>query len=399
MCNTMRAIAAAAVSLLFLSEFAIAQEAAPSGDPVMQLAEINQPAKNVPLRDTLVEQLNSNTVTIVSGNPNGTYLTFAYDMAAVLDDGDNLRILPIVGKGGAQNIKDVLYLRGVDMGITQSNMLRYFNETGEVGANIASRLRYVACLNIEEWHVLVRSDINSLEELRGKKVNFSDIGSGTQTSSRLIFKDLNIQVQEVNMGQADAYEALKRGEIAATLLFAGKPAGSFSKLKPDPAYKILPIPYAPALQESYLPTRLTNEDYPGMIPADKPVETLAVTAVLAVFNWPANTERYRRVAKFTEALFAKIDKFQKKPRHPKWAEVNLAASLPGWQRFGAAQEILDRRKTAAAAGAVDDSTKLKQAFDAFLASLPPQETQALTPKRREEMFAKFMEWRAGQKQP
>ena len=69
-----------------------------------------------------------------------------------------------------------------------------------------------------------------------------------------------------------------------------------------------------------------------------------MTAVLAVFNWPANTDRYRRVAKFTEALFAKSDKFQKKPRHPKWAEVNLAATLPGWQRLGAAQEILDRRK-------------------------------------------------------
>ena len=130
-----------------------------------------------------------------------------------------------------------------------------------------------------------------------------------------------------------------------------------------------------------------------------PSPTLAVTAVLAVFNSQANTDRYRRVAKFTEALFARIDKFQKKPRHPKWAEVNLAATLPGWQRFGAAQEILDRRKTAAAAGAVDDGAKLKQAFDAFLASLPPQETQTLTPKRREEMFAKFMEWRAAQKQP
>jgi hypothetical protein len=47
------------------------------------------------------EQLNQNTVAIVSGNPNGTYLQVAYDMSAVLDDAERLRVLPVVGKGGA----------------------------------------------------------------------------------------------------------------------------------------------------------------------------------------------------------------------------------------------------------------------------------------------------------
>ncbi|HET7155259.1 MAG TPA: C4-dicarboxylate ABC transporter substrate-binding protein, partial [Hyphomicrobiaceae bacterium] len=70
-------------------------------------------------RDTL----NQNTVTVISGNPNGTYLYLAYDMSAVLDDGNDLRILPVIGKGGYQNVMDVLHLRGVDLCITQSNIM------------------------------------------------------------------------------------------------------------------------------------------------------------------------------------------------------------------------------------------------------------------------------------
>ena len=60
----------------------------------------------------LTDKLNQNTVTVISGNPNGTYLYLAYDMSAVLDDGNDLRVLPVIGKGGYQNIMDVLHLQG-----------------------------------------------------------------------------------------------------------------------------------------------------------------------------------------------------------------------------------------------------------------------------------------------
>lgn len=344
--------------------------------------------------DEYANRLNGNTVSLVSGNPNGTYLSIAYDVSAVLDDGDNLRVLPVLGKGGAQNIKDVLYLRGVDMGITQANILRYFNETGELGRNIETRVRYISRLYNEEMHVLVRSEYNSLQELRGKTVNFSDIGSGTQTTSQLIFKDLRIPVKEVNMGQADAIEALKNGTIDATILIAGKPAGAFAKLQPHPAYKLLPVPFTPELFEYYLPTKLTNDDYPGMIQKGEELDTVAVSAVLAVFNWAPNTDRYRRVSKFTQAFFTNFNKFLEKPRHPKWKEVNLASDLPGWTRLDAAQEILDREK--GGASTVNTNAQLKQAFEQFMARMPA-DGRPQSQAKRDEMFAKFMEWQKTQR--
>ena len=63
---------------------------------------------------------------------------------------------------------------------------------------------------------------------------------------------------------------------------------------------------------------------------------------MIAYNWPkTNIDRYGRVQRFVEAFFPKIAEFQRPPRHQKWREVNLAATLPGWRRFEAAQTWLD----------------------------------------------------------
>jgi uncharacterized protein len=129
-----------------------------------------------------------------------------------------------------------------------------------------------------------------------------------------------------------ALEKLKSGEIAATTLVAGKPTESMSLLKQSDGLKFLTVPYAKALNSDFLPTVLTNEDYPNMIPVGQSVETIADTAVLIAYNWPKNTDRYRRVEMFVNALFPKVDEFQP-PHHVKWREVNLASQLPGWNRL------------------------------------------------------------------
>src|SRR6516164_4244855 len=62
----------------------------------------------------LREKKNTWTIGIVGGLLSGTYMRFVDEMASVLNDGDNLRILPIVSYGAASNLDDLLYLRGVD---------------------------------------------------------------------------------------------------------------------------------------------------------------------------------------------------------------------------------------------------------------------------------------------
>src|SRR5262249_55062283 len=59
------------------------------------------------------ERKNAWTVGIAGGLIDGTYMRFADELAKILDDGDNLRILPMVSYGAASNLDDLLYLRGI----------------------------------------------------------------------------------------------------------------------------------------------------------------------------------------------------------------------------------------------------------------------------------------------
>lgn len=340
-------------------------------------------------------RMNANTVAIMSGYPNGTYLAIAADLATVLDNGEELRILPIVGRGGAQNIRDTRFLKNVDLAITQSNLLSVFERSNEIGP-IKNKIMYVTRLFNEEMHLIVRADsgIDSINKLDGKKVNFSNIGSGTQRSARDIFERLDIKPVEVNLSQGDAFVALKQGKIAATVLIAGKPTGSTSELKAADGCRILPVPFAKSLQSDYLPATLTHDDYPNLIKAGRTVDTIAVGAVLIAYNWDQDSDRYRRIEKFINAFFPRLAEFQKPPRHPKWRETNLTASIPNWPRFPAAEKWLRKNR------AIAEPQAVRAKFEQFLtarASSPNGKDDSTG--EREKLFREFLRWDKARKRP
>ena len=345
----------------------------------------NAPVPDKPNLGSLGERLNANTISIISGNPNATYLTIAYDLSDVLDDGDNFRILPVIGKGGGQNINDVRFLKGIDLGITQSIILNEYRANNTIG-KIDNSIDYIAKLFNEEMHVVVRADsgITSLEQLDGRKVNFSDVGSGTQLSGRDVFARLGIHPVEVNFGQGDAIQKLKTGELAATILIAGKPTGLMGKLRALQGLRFLPVAFAKPLQSDYLPAVLTHADYPGMIEEGHDINTIAVSAVLICFNWPQDSDRYRRIAHFVDRFFPKLSELQKPPHHPKWRETNLAAVLPGWNRFPAATEWLKQQGAPAAADTRRGSDR----------SVAQRGGDGVSDADRNRLFQQFLDWQA-----
>lgn len=285
----------------------------------------------------MTARANSGTVGVVSGGVDGTYVRIAADLAAVLDDGERLRVLPMIGRGSVQNIADIMFLRGVDIGIVQSDALAYVRGR-RLFPGMGQMIQYIAKLYDEEVHVLARAEIARVQDLAGKAVNVDGAGSGTAMTASLLFDALGIAPRLVNDPQDVALEKLRRGEIAALVYVAGKPARLFSGVPADAGLHFLSLPMTPALVETYLPSRLGHEQYPNLVPADAPVETLGVGAVMAVYAWPPGTERFRKVAGFVEAFHARFDHFLRPPRHPKWREVNLEAQVPGWVRFNPAQE-------------------------------------------------------------
>jgi hypothetical protein len=304
----------------------------------------------------------------------------------VLDDGDNLRVIPIVTYGAASNLDDLLYLRGIDVVMTQADVFEYFR-TQRKTPNLESRIHYIIRLPVSELHVLARTDIKSIEDLRGKKVNFGPAGSASSLTGTIVFQRLGVQVEHVRFDNPTALQKLKSGELAALVRVIGKPLDFFAQIPAHLGLHLVPIPFSNIFADHYTLGEFTSEEYPTLVPQGKKIDTIAVPAVLAVFNWPKNTDRYRRVQRFTEALFTKWDQFREPPRHPKWRDVNLAATVPGWTRWSVAEEMLQRMQQ-------EDATKAKVArgeFSSFLEKKGPA-VGNLTQEQREALFREFLEW-------
>jgi TRAP-type uncharacterized transport system substrate-binding protein len=286
-----------------------------------------------------VHESNEWTVGIAGGLLEGTNIRFAAEMAKVLDDRPNLRVLPMVTYGALGNVEDLLYLKGVDVTITSADVLDEYIRNGTL-ANIKDRLRYISSFYINEVHIYVRPEIRTLEDLAGKKVSFNTVGSAANLTGGILFDRLHINAEKVFINNSVALEKMRSGEISGVVHVTGKPTDLFTKFKPEPGFHFLEVPYSKAVQDYYVPTKLTSSDYPNLIPPGQVVETIGVPQVLAVYNWPPNTDRYRRVARFVQYFFDRFEQFKKPPFHPKWNEINLASTLPGWTKFKAAEEAL-----------------------------------------------------------
>ena len=334
------------------------------------------------------EQKNAWTVGIVGGLFSGTYMRLVDEMASALNDGDNLRILPIVSYGAASNLDDLLYLHGVDAAITQSDVFEYFRTVRKT-PGLEQRVQYVIRLPIAELHILARDNIQSLQDLRGKKVNFGPAGTGASLTGTIVFQRLGIDVDQVLIPQPSALQKLESGEIDAIARVIPKPVDFFSKIPPNSGLHLVNIPFTKMFEDHYTLGEFTKEDYPNLLDGKDRIDTIAVPAVLAVYNWGAKSDRYRKVQRFVQYLFNNFDKLRHPPYHPKWRDVNLAATVPGWTRFSVAQDMLDKidqQKNSDAQQQAD--------FDTYLSH---QSRMPVTDDERDALFRDFLRWRAGQK--
>jgi TRAP-type uncharacterized transport system substrate-binding protein len=333
----------------------------------------------------LRDKKNAWTVGIVGGLLSGTYMRFVDEMASVLNDGDNLRILPIVSYGAASNLDDLLYLRGVDAAVTQSDVFEYFRKERKT-PNLERRVQYVIRLPISELHILARNDVQSLEDLRGKKVNFGPAGTGASLTGTIVFQRLGINVEQVNIDQPTALQKLQSGQVDAIARVIPKPIDFFAKIPQNSGLHLVNIPFTKTFEDLYTLGEFTKQEYPNLLQGQDRIDTIAVPAVLAVFNWPRNTDRYNRVERFIQYLFSRWDTLQHPPYHPKWRDVNLAATVPGWTRFSVAEQLLQQM-----AMQQQQTQQQRASFETFLSNQPKM---PVSDADREDLFRKFLQWQA-----
>ena len=287
---------------------------------------------------------NSTVVGLAAGRPEDSFSNYAADLATVLDDDENLRVLPMASYGAAGNIVDLLYLNNVDVAITYVDVLDHFKATEKI-PNIEQRIHYIIPMFQGEVHLLVRPEIKTIQDLAGKKVGLDTHGSGANHTGAIVFGRLGVHVEKVALSNAWALEAMRTNELAGIVHLASKPNELFGKIDPSLGFHLLAIEYSDNFRDYYVPAEISNADYPNLVQRGSTIRTISVQALLAVFNSPSDSDRYRRCARFVEALFNGFEQLRSPPFQRGWKEMNLAGTIPGWTRFAPAQQILNKAGT------------------------------------------------------
>jgi uncharacterized protein len=339
---------------------------------------------------------NRGVVEIETGRASGISVQIAEDIANIVDDGATRRVLPVVGKGGMQNIVDLDLLRGIDLAIVQDDVLNQARAQNLV-SGLDTRITYVAKLYNEELHLLARGDIKTVGDLANRKVNLDVRGGGTEVTAARVLSLLNIPIVATNDDTGVALDKLRRGEIAAIAFVAGKPAPIFRDLVGDSTLHFLAIPLNSAVAAAYVPARLTADDYPALVKYDQPVDTIAVGAVLAAADLPAASERYRNIVNFVDAFFTGFPTLLTPGHQAKWHEVNIAAGLQGWRRFAPAADWLQRNAPSSPNAGAPNEQALRAIFARFIDERQQASGSApLSQQEKDELFGQFETWEKNQ---
>jgi uncharacterized protein len=314
------------------------------------------------LRHNMRDEINAGLVGIVS---EGT--DYTVDLALSLAGEQNrVRVLPVAGAGASQNAKDVMFARGIDFAILQTDVLDEIKRNPPF-PGVEKYLQYVTRLYDQQLHVLVGPDVQSLGELRGKKVNFGPRDGGTSTTAAAVFNTLGIEPDVTTLPYPLALDKLRRGEISALVYVATKPSRLFQDIRPEEHLHFLPI--TGDLPPIYTADTITADDYPELVSRNTPVRTIGVGTVLVAYNWPTKSERHQRVSRFVQAFFANLKEI--KGRRPKWRDFDVSASVAGWTRFPAAEQWLKK---------------------AGLTPEPDKRPAYLDPNKRKALFRDFAEY-------
>ena len=278
-------------------------------------------------------RVNDGHVGIMCCRTTGSFLYYCEDMAVALNDnvGYSLRVVPMIGEGSVRNVEDVLYLRGVDLALAYVDTLDFL-ERQQVYPNIKEKVRYVTAMHGADLHLIADRSIGSIDDLAGKKVNFSTPGTGSFLTMSNVFEALDIEVDVQSDAEAVALDRLKRGEIAAMALSAAPPWRLATDIEAEDGLKLLEIPVE-RVAGPYEAASWTSDIYPNLIDPGQEVRTLRTRIALLAYNWDSDHPRCGRVDRMARALRDSLDELRDGPYQEKWQDVDFDVEIRGLSRW------------------------------------------------------------------
>ncbi|HED14963.1 MAG TPA: TAXI family TRAP transporter solute-binding subunit [Gammaproteobacteria bacterium] len=159
----------------------------------------------------------------------------------------NLIASAVSSRGSVDNV-NAIHSGLRNSGFAQSDVAYWaYTGTGTMkGKPPMTDLRAIAALFPEHIHLVVKADsgINTVADLKGKRVSLDEPGSGTYVDANLILKAYGLSNSDISVealkGSAAA-GALRNGKIDALFVVAGYSTGAVVELAANTKIKLIPI--------------------------------------------------------------------------------------------------------------------------------------------------------------
>lgn len=293
------------------------------------LNKVNESSADVmSLADTAFGQSSSETVnlsgTVVrlfSGSSGGTYIRIAKDIAQL---SYSFKVAVEKSKGSYENIESLLKYNDTNIAIIQYDALLLAR--GRIGPKV-DNIKLLLSLYPEEIHVIAHKDsqIKSLKDLDGKKVNIGEKGSGSWVTSRVMVTKIGQIWRESFFPFKESLNKLIKREIDATLIVIGKPAPILSSISQEDQNKLKLVELEhPKLKDIYPQAQIDANVYPWH---KESIKTYSVQSVLIGLNEFVDKKTKAKNDKMVKELYdivsSNITSIGSEG-HPKWSEVELS---------------------------------------------------------------------------
>lgn len=272
-------------------------------------------------------------ITIGSGSVTGVYYPTAGAISRIVNKSRKTHGIraTVESTGGSAYNVNAMSQGELDMGIVQSDVgYRAYNGIGDFKGNKISKLRSIFSLHPEPFHIVASeaSGIKTFGDLKGKRVNIGNPGSGQRSSSEVLFGITSFGLKDMTIESLKASEApdfLRDNRIDAFCYTVG--VGSAAIMDIASAHKVKIIPVDDKIIDKLKDGRpyFVSVDIPGGVYPNNPdpIRTFAVKATLLTTTDIPEEIVYNIV----KSVFENFEEFKK--THPALKSLTPEMSLQG----------------------------------------------------------------------